>query len=188
MFCSEVALFGIFSAYMKKLPSFRRRGINTAECSREHSKGPACLSRNQPLQPPPSSPCSSQGQSLSRVSENMHSPTDFGVQSFLMRHAGLRLSSGLSQSWLSVTTQNFLQMSPSQEALPEDNLHEAITLLCFIYDTYYRKLHYLFTSSCLTNCNKNLMSLRTLLGEMESYNDDLLTPGIRAFHIQPFST
>lgn len=76
-----------------------------------------------------------------------------------MRHAGLRLSSGLSQSCLNVITQNSLQMSPFQEAFPEDNLHEAITLLCFIYNTYYRKLHYLFTSRLLSNCNKNLISL-----------------------------
>lgn len=65
----------------------------------------------------------------------------------------------MSQSWLSVTTQNSLQMSPFQEAFPEDNLHEAITLLSFIYNTYYWKLHYLFTSSLLTNYNKNLMNL-----------------------------
>lgn len=51
--CSEVALFGVFSAFMTKLISIWRRGINTAECSREHSTGPACLSRNQLPQPLP---------------------------------------------------------------------------------------------------------------------------------------
>lgn len=48
-------------------------------------------------------PVFSRGQSLSIVSESTHAPVNFGVQSFLMRNAGLRLSSGLSQGWLSVS-------------------------------------------------------------------------------------
>lgn len=153
MFWSEVALFGIFLVYTKRLTSPLEERCKYCNCSREHSKGPACLPWNHSRAPP--QPMFQPGQSLSRVSESIHAPMDFGAQSFLMRNAGLRLSSGLSQGWLCVITQNSLQMSPPLEAFSEDNLHQAITLPCFIHNTYDQKLHYLFTNNPHTKVTRS---------------------------------
>lgn len=155
MFWSEVALFGVFSVYMKRLTSPLEERYKYCSCSREHSKGPACLPWSQSRAPLPSSPCSSQA-NLFQGCQRAYTPYGlWSTQSFLMRNAGLRLSSGLSQSWLCVITQISLQMSPPLEAFSEDNLHQAITLLCFIHNTYDQKLHYLLTNNPHTNVTRS---------------------------------
>lgn len=116
----DVALFGIFSAYMKnlQLPS-QKSGINTEEWSSEHSKGPACPSRSWPFPPTPTQQPIFTPVRCLKVCVSLLQWTDLECSPFFMRNTGLRLSSSSLQGQFFLSTQDFPQMSLRPQAFPD---------------------------------------------------------------------
>lgn len=127
---SEVALFGVFSAYMKKpwLPSWRR-GINTAAWSRKHSKGSACLSRAGSSPPhPPSSQGSGLGQSLRTKKHACPCKGWSGARS---------LPTGCSETLLLFPPSTSLKCSHPRGPFPDLTASTRLSLYRFIYGPFY---------------------------------------------------
>lgn len=139
----EVALFGVFSAYMKnlQLPSWRR-GINN-KWSSEHSKGPACPPRKQPL---PCCPCP-----VAKVSARQQKArtlllqqTDFGVQPPPREKRWSKtFCLALQCRTQDFITQDVPQMSPCQKAFPGFTIS---------MPSFYSLLSFLFTVLISQKC------------------------------------